>query len=312
MTRVVAGLDIGGTKTAIVVESMAGERIADVEIRSEEWEASPPGQAAAWIATRLANVVPQSHDIVAAGIGAQGCDTVEHCEALQDGLRALGHNAVVVNDAALLVPAAGLETGIGVISGTGAIGVGQDVDGSYLLAGGWGWVLGDDAGAAGIVRDATRAALLRHDRRLPDDGLLRALEAAFGVNGPEALARAVNDEPTVENWAPRCPAVFEAAEQGAASAVAVIDGGAAHLVTLVDQLIRRGALGSDVVAAGSVIVNQPRLFAAFTRLLRDAHPGLSPRLLREPPVTGGVALARRLATAGQAEAPPRTNDVRRR
>ena len=302
MTPVVAGVDIGGTKTSILVETMTGECVVNVEIRSEEWAASPPGPAAGWIATRLSNVVPESHDIIALGIGVQGCNTEEHCDALREALRKLGYNAVVVNDAALLVPTAGLVTGIAVIAGTGAIGVGQNDDGSYLFAGGWGWVLGDDAGAAGLVREATKAALLRYDRRLADDGLLRALQNAFGVNGPAALARAVNDEPTVENWAPRCPAVFEAADNGSASAAAVIDNGAAHLITLVDQLVDRGALGSTVIAAGSVIVNQPRLFTAFARLLSDARPDFTAQLLREPPVVGGVALARRLTMTGDSSA----------
>lgn len=293
MTQVVAGMDIGGTKTAIVVETVDGNRVADVEIRSEEWEAIPTGSAARWIAGRLASAVPPAHEVVSVGIGAQGCDTNEQCIALADELVALGYPAVVVNDGALLVPATGLTRGLGVIAGTGSIGVGQDAGGSYLMTGGWGWVLGDDAGAAGLVRDATRAALLRHDRALADDGLLVALQEAFTVDSPAALARAVNDVPTMDNWGPRCPAVFAAADAGSATAVAVVEAAAANLVALVDQLLARGAAGRDVVAAGSVIVNQPRLYAAFASHLGEAHPEVTPHLLRIAPVEGAVRLARR-------------------
>src|SRR5690606_38333955 len=162
-----------------------------------------------------------------------------------------------------LVPAAGLESGLGVIAGTGSIGVGRDTAGAAVITGGWGWVIGDEAGAAGIVREAARAALFAHDDGLPDDGLLAALLDAFDVEDAERLARTVNDEPTMYHWGPRAPAVFAAADAGSARAVAVIDGAADSLARLVDQLLARRAVGSDAVAAGSVVVGQPRLHEGF-------------------------------------------------
>jgi N-acetylglucosamine kinase-like BadF-type ATPase len=295
---VVVGLDIGGTKTALVAETVAGEPAARTEVRSYGWSASPAGPAAAWIAQQLRDLLPAGRRVVALGVGAQGCDTNDHCQRLAGELARLGLPAVVVNDAALLVPAAGLARGIAVVSGTGAIGVGQDARGRYLFAGGWGWVLGDDAGAAGLVREATRAALAAHDAGHADDGLLAALQDAFGVTRPDLLARAVNDVPTMDSWGPRAPVVFEAADRGSARAVAVIEAGARHLVELVTQLVGRGAVGADVVAAGSVIVHQPRLFSDFRRLLEAAQPALVARLLDRAPVDGALALARRLRPPG--------------
>jgi len=133
---------------------------------------------------------------------------------------------------------------------TGSIGIAEDADGSPLQAGGWGWVLGDEGGAAAIVREATRAALAAHDAGRADDGLLTALQRAFGVPDAERLARAVNDDPTVGNWAPRAPAVFAAADHGSALADAVITAAAGQLTTLVGTLIARGAVGCDVVGRG--------------------------------------------------------------
>lgn len=97
-------------------------------------------------------------------------------------------------------------------------------------------VLGDEGGAAAIVREATLAALAARDEGLADDGLLAALLEAFGVDAlgaeggaVERLTRLVNDEPTVENWAPRAPAVFAAAEAGSGLAMAVIEAAAAGI-----------------------------------------------------------------------------------
>jgi hypothetical protein len=65
----------------------------------------------------------------------------------------------------------------------------------------------------------------------------------------------------------------------------------------VDQLVRRGAVGDSVVAAGSVIANQPRLLAALSARVAASHPSLGVVLLEDAPVAGGVELARRLAAS---------------
>ncbi len=297
---VVAGLDVGGTKLAVRIETLAGERLVDAAFAAAGWEAVPAAAAAGWLLKHLSGVLPPGARLVAAGIGAQGCDSPETTAALAGALAECGLAAAVVNDGALLVPAAGLQSGIGIVAGTGSVGVAADSAGGLLLAGGWGWVLGDEGGAAAIVREATRAALAAHDDGQPDDGLLAALRQSFAVSTAERLARAVNDEPTVANWAPRAAAVFAAADAGSALAAGVVEAAAAGLAVLVSRLIARGAQGSTVVAAGSVITQQPRLCRAFRAELRRRHPHLDLVLLAEPPVSGAVVLARRLLASAPA------------
>jgi N-acetylglucosamine kinase-like BadF-type ATPase len=289
--RVVVGMDVGGTKLAVRVETTDGEVRADVEVAAEGWEAAPVDAAARWLLDQLARVVSEDDEVLALGVGAQGCDTREHCAHLAAAVEALGVPVAVVNDAALLVPAAGLDAGIGVIAGTGSIGVGTGADGAVLFAGGWGWVLGDEGSAPAIVREATRAALAAHDAGADDDGLLSALLAHYGDPNPQALARTVNDESTTAHWGPAAPAVFRAADEGSALAAGVVDEAAGHLATLVAQLVAQGATGSTVVAAGSVLVRQPRLAAGLRARLAVTHPALTLRLLDRPPVAGAVALA---------------------
>lgn len=296
--NVVVGLDVGGTKVAVRVETVDGDRVADGQSAAADWSPVPAATAASWLMERLRPVLPEGSEIAAVGVGAQGCDAPPIAADLQRALEALGLRAVVVNDGQLLVPAAGCAHGIGIVAGTGSIGVGADAAGNTLLAGGWGWIIGDEGGAAAIVREATKAALTAHDEGQADDGLLTALRRAFDVPNAERLARAVNDDPTVENWAPRASVVFAAADNGSALAAAVIDDAARHLTTLVSRLIARGAVGGagsgTVVAAGSVIVRQPRLAAAFGARLAARHPGLNLRILDTEPVAGAVVLARRL------------------
>lgn len=294
-TSLIVGLDAGGTKLGVRAESLDGSRVVDVALPAEEWSASPAGDAARWLHERVLRVLPEGSVVDALGVGAQGLDDVGHAVELRGALGALGYRAAVVNDAELLVPAAGLTEGIGVIAGTGSIAVGADAEGRTLFAGGWGWVLGDEGGAPAIVREATIAALRADDQGLADDGLLSALQEAFGVASAPALARAVNDEPTPENWGSRAPAVFDAADRGSGLAVQVVEEAGVALAELVSRLVARGAVGSDVVVAGSVFVHQRRLLAAFTGALGRAHPGLSVVSLSDAPVAGAVELARRLA-----------------
>ena len=297
MTNLRVGLDLGGTKSAVLAETLDGRRVVDTVVPSEDWDVEPLESGAAYIDALLKATLPEDAVVVALGIGAQGLDTAEIAREFEGELARLGYRSHCVNDAALLVPAAGLDRGIGLIAGTGAIGVGATADGSPLITGGWGWVIGDEAGAAGLVREATKAALLAHDDGHRDDGLLGALLRAFDVDSAERLARAVNDEPTMDNWGPAAPAVFAAADAGSALASTVIERGARHLARLVDQLVRRGAVGTDVVAAGSVIVGQPRLSDAVRRLVTERHPSFTVHLLIDPPVVGALALARELPPA---------------
>jgi N-acetylglucosamine kinase-like BadF-type ATPase len=290
--KVLVGVDVGGTKIAVRVAAPDGTVRVDVEYPADGWDASPVDAAARWLLDRLDRAVPEDDEIAAVGIGAQGCDTQAHCTKLAAAVGALGVPATVVNDAALLIPAAGLDTGIGLIAGTGSISVGTDQTGAVLFAGGWGWVLGDEGSAPAILREATKAALAAHDDGRADDGLLGALLTHFAAPDPPTLARAVNDDPSTGNWGPAAPAVFRAADAGSPLAIGVVDNAARHLARLVTRLVKRGAVGTTVVAAGSVILNQPRLADRLRAHLAGVHPSLTLRLLDVPPVAGGIVLAR--------------------
>jgi len=295
MTELIAALDIGGTKTQLVIEELGGRRIVDVTEPSEDWEAEPASIAGPWIARRVERHVPAGGRVVSLAFGAQGIDRRETAHQLEQMLAHLGYPTVAVNDASLLIAAGGFAQGIGVISGTGAIAVGADAKGNFMAAGGWGWVLGDDGGASAIVREATKAALYARDEGKPDDGLLSALVSDYGVADAERLTRKVNDEPTMDNWASHAPAVFAAADAGSELAIKVIETGARGLADNVRQLMVRGAVGTDVVIAGSVFINQARLRDNFTRALKELAPQLRVDLLQKAPVEGAVFLARRVA-----------------
>lgn len=202
--------------------------------------------------------------------------------------------AAVVNGAMLVVPAAGMEEGLGVIAGTGSIAVGRSAGGRLVMAGGGG---GSSAtrGARWPSAARRRRPLLALDEGHEDAELLQRLQAALGVPDADGLTLALTEDPSPGHLGPIAPAVFAAADAGSMLAQRAIAAGAAALATLVGRLRRKGAVGRVAVAAGGVMTGQPRLYEGFRDRLHQAHPDLEVRLLEEAPVAGALVLARRLA-----------------
>lgn len=292
-TPLVVGIDVGGTKTHL--RAYAGsERVADHRRTSSGWRPHDPVAAAARLAAVVAEALPAGARPSAVAVGGHACETPRQCARIRTALRArLDVPATVVGDAELLVPAAGLHEGVGLVAGTGSVAVGRAAGAGPVQVGGWGAVLGDEGGAAGLVREAARAAWAAHDRGEAPDALARGLLASFGVPEVPALGAALEGATDVSaDWGRHAPAVFAAAEAGSAAAREVIAGAGRSLAALVARLAARGVAVDDVVVAGSTILAQPPLYDAFVTSLAASVPGARPRPLRVPPVEGAVALAR--------------------
>lgn len=285
------GVDIGGTKTRIRVlfdDGMTDELTTmTADWRPVEQRPSP----LALLQLIRGRAALGDHTVVA--IGAHGCDTRAQCAAFAAGLASESPGSFfVVNDAELLVPAAGLTQGIGVVIGTGSIVVGEDEDGSLLSAGGWGWLLGDPGSAPALVREAARAVLVAADRGDPLDPLGKALCVAFAADSPLQLAYQLTAAHRITEWAEAAPIVFESATQGSQLAVEVLQAQADELVQQVRDLRARGARGDQVVIGGGVSAGQPAFAAAIARALTQ-RTDLAATVLAGPPIDGAMALARR-------------------
>ncbi|KOV56239.1 ATPase [Streptomyces sp. MMG1121] len=289
------GIDVGGTKTHL--RAVAGDTpVADHVRVSDGWRPHEPVAAADWLARLIADALPAGHRPSALAVGGHACETPRQCARIRAALRRhVDAPVLVVGDAELLLPAAGLEKGVGLVAGTGSVAVGRRADGTPVQVGGWGAVLGDEGGAAGLVREAARACWAAHDRGEVPDALAAALLDAFGVPEVPALGAALEGaaDPSAA-WGRHAPAVFAAAGAGSALARDVIAAQGRALASLVALLARRGAAADDVVVAGGTVLAQPALYDAFAAALAESLPSARPRPLRVPPVEGAVALARAL------------------
>ncbi|MCL2781922.1 MAG: ATPase [Actinomycetia bacterium] len=294
-TPLLVGLDIGATKTHLRAGPDAAHPAIDLVVQSTGWAPRPEAAAVAWIDALLDRAGLDLSAITALAIGAHGYDSEAQTSAMN---RALAEShpfpCVLVNDALLVVPAAGLADGIGLIVGTGAIALGMAPDGAARFAGGWGWQLGDEGSAPVLVREAARAALRNHELAGPADLLLDRLLDACGASSVSDLPERLRDDASAAAWGRHAPAVFDAAADGSPLALEVIATAGRDLAELVTRLARQGVRATQVVAAGSVIVNQPALRDAVREALRRSNPDMGFRVLDAPPVHGALRLARQL------------------
>ncbi|MEU2779214.1 BadF/BadG/BcrA/BcrD ATPase family protein, partial [Streptomyces sp. NPDC007162] len=277
----VVGVDVGGTKTHL--RALAGaEQVADHVRPSSGWRPHDPAAAARWLTELVRDALPVHARPAALAVGGHACETPRQCAWIAAELRdLLGVPVRVVGDAELLVPAAGLDKGVGLVAGTGSVAVGRSADGSPVQVGGWGAVLGDEGGAAGLVREAARAVWAAHDRGEAPDALATGLIAAFEVAEVPALGAALESATDVSaQWGRHAPALFAAADAGSLIARDVIAEGGRALAALVARLAARGLAVDDVVVAGGTILSQPRLYEAFAAALAEAVPGARPQPLR--------------------------------
>ncbi|WP_426567657.1 hypothetical protein [Streptomyces canus] len=108
----VVGIDVGGTKThlrALACDTpVAGRR-------------RPPG----------------GRTPVRRAVGGHACETPRQCERIRTALPlCFDAPALVVGDAHLLAPAAGLDKGTALVAGTGSVAVGRLPDGTAVQVGG--------------------------------------------------------------------------------------------------------------------------------------------------------------------------------
>ncbi|MDF3150054.1 ATPase, partial [Streptomyces sp. T21Q-yed] len=107
------GIDVGGTKTHL--RALTGDTVVADHVRpSSGWRPCDPVAAAGWLAALLAEALPKGTRPSALAVGAHACETARQCAQISTALQLhFDAPALVVGDAELLVPAAGLDKGVG-------------------------------------------------------------------------------------------------------------------------------------------------------------------------------------------------------
>lgn len=298
MTQAVIGIDVGGTKTHLVLESIDGTKRIENVIPTGLWSGETFTAKAATLARMVWTLRDMSETDLTVRtlvVGAHGCDFAAECRELEQQLHCHfpDSRCHVISDVALVPLAAGKPQAIGMIAGTGSVAIALDAQGCYHSAGGWGWLLGDEGGASGLVREAIRAILLNYDRGIHTDPLTLAFLHSFKSDHVLDLPAQLIKKPVAE-WSRKAQIIFDCETLGSALAASVILQAADDLALLVDRLHQQGITSHQVVAAGGVISHQPILFDALLLALRRQHADMTLELLTMPPVQGAITLAQTL------------------
>ncbi len=281
--QLVLGLDIGGSSSRALL-SNGGRTLAD---------AVGPGANVASIDPQLVEetltaLIRQlgSPRPIACCAGAAGSEFPAGKRLLEDLLARLlpSTNVLVVHDARLVLAAAGLESGIALIAGTGSVAYGRNAKAEEARAGGWGWMLGDEGGGAWVVREAVRVLMRRRDAGEPTGALGDALFAATKTGDALELAGRLQGDHLAGHWAVHAHVVFDVINRDRA-AVEIADSAADALAALVEQVRSRLVITGPVVMAGGLLVNLPALESAVRERIGPAT------VLEVPPVEGAVRIA---------------------
>lgn len=290
------GIDIGGTHSR--ARLVAGQAVlAEAQGRSASVAAQGPEQALAALNELLGQLrLDADGPVAAVCAGAAGMLKGEALVRFQRRLAEVtdGGPVLVVGDGALVLPAANLEDGVGVICGTGTVAFARWGERS-ATAGGWGFLLGDDGSGYWVVRRAIRALLDRSDRARPPGPLGADLLRAAGASDAVALRDLVYQDPRPGRWAGLAPVVLASSDPEVGD---ILEEAAAALDSLVAAVLEPlgEPVGLPIVLAGGVTGND-RYRRAVAEHLHRARPASTVSVLAEPPVAGAVRLAQRALAA---------------
>lgn len=296
------GFDAGATKTVCLV----GDRQATIG-RGESGPANPSSAGVAGFAaaigaaarSALAGIFPSATEESRprAWIGVAGAETRGMAAALRAAaIDALGAREVwISHDGRLLLAAAGVDSGIAVVAGTGSSVYGLSTGGREVTVGGWGHLLGDEGSGYDIARQALRAVTQAADGRGPRTRLTVTIPAALGVPSVHALRSRLYPAPAVADVAQLARVVLdESAADDVASAI--VTRAARDLADAVHACRRllgaADASALPVVLGGGLLGERSPLLARLGGELDQADGKYRVMPLTHEPAAGALALAR--------------------
>ncbi len=161
----------------------------------------------------------------------------------------------VLEDVALILPAAGLDVGVALVAGTGSSAYGIAPDGRSTTVGGWGYLIGDEGSAFAVGRDALRAVLRADDGFGLATELTGAMARKFGLGQPRDLIRVVYQSQSPRmTMAMLAPLVVETARDGDAVASRILVRAGQDLGKFARAVAKRLSLpeGLSVVGTGGI------------------------------------------------------------
>ena len=295
----VLGIDVGGTKTVCLLADN------DARILAEGREEGANLQGAGKLALEKVLHLVMESTLAGTGVipsaiclGIAGVDRAADEAVVRGIMGRIGYKAriLVVNDALIALQAGvGDAPGIVIVSGTGSIAYGRNIDGEASRAGGWGYVLGDEGSGYWIGRLALRAVVRHADGRGRITSLTPRLLSHFGARqASELINKVYHEELAPRSIAALAKYVQEARDEGDMVAAGILNRAADELMTAATAVMNRLELTDTAftfVLAGGMFHAVPWLCDQMQLLLPALARRSTVMRLEAEPAFGAVRLA---------------------
>ena len=291
------GIDGGGTKTALCL--LENGKVTARAVCGPLNYRTAKTDALRNLKEGLDLLLAQSPGPVrAAGLGDPALDECgkDNDNAAQDfaegAARLLGCPLYIRSDAymALYAGTLGKTGGVCLISGTGAMGIAERVEGSareIRVAGGWGPLISDEGSGYYIGFRALQQACRAEDGIGPDTALLSSLRAHFGVPALRLAVPALYEGSPADIAELAC-LVDKAALDGDPVAAGILDEAAEFLSAYARTLCDFAREQDTLYVSGSVLLRNAYVRKGLERRLGSRIPGIR---IREPGMTPEEAAA---------------------
>jgi N-acetylglucosamine kinase-like BadF-type ATPase len=295
------GVDGGGTQTTAVVVDETWRVWGQGSAAGSNYHTVGIDNATAQVAQAMDGALSAAGlskaDVAAAGFGLAGVRRLPDFERMTPRLQTLGFEKFHLDHDAAAAWAGALECqpGVIVIAGTGSIAFGVNAQGERAIAGGWGWLLGDEGSGYWIGREALRLVCAMADGRQPPTLLMTAILQHLGLSSPDQLVDYVYQQPGLsrEQVAALTQVALRCAQQNDEAAASIFGQAGWHLATTAAAVMTRLNMKGNyfVSYVGGVWEAQPFVMPTFQRMLKSYAQILPPRY---PSAVGAAMLARKL------------------
>jgi N-acetylglucosamine kinase-like BadF-type ATPase len=292
-----AGIDGGGTKTAVVVVDESGNEF--FRSRTATSNAAVVGHEVAGTTLRTAieevhRALPTGTTLRAAWFGLSGSDRPEDQARLRPFVEDLVPTIRMTNDARLVLTALTGGVGVAAVSGTGSIAYGQNSQGEFARAGGWGHVFSDEGSGFDLARRMFDAFARDVDGRGPKTSLTARLTEELQLTEPFRLIAWVYAPTTTKgDIAKMASIVIEENDAGDQVAKDIVERSASELAAMVCAVARRLGFTSPLPLAvtGGTLVHAPAFREAVLAAVREEFDEVDVKVVEDPARTAAQALA---------------------
>lgn len=279
MEQYVIGMDGGGTKTAVSIADLAGHVLLELKGGAINCNSEAPVHVLENLGAILDGISAHFGGLDGcAGIclAAAGISNPTAAETIQAGVanRYRGPLSIVGDHEAALCGAVGKPYGIILISGTGTICFGRDLDGKEHRTGGFGHLIDDGGSGYAIGRDILSAVVRASDGRAEKTVLTELVFHELGISSIPGLIRYIYEKETGKREiAALAPLLDDACRRGDSAAEKIVKRSTDSLLELLFPVI--GALHfekPEIALCGSILLRDEFIRNCLFRGIASSFP----------------------------------------